>query len=41
MNTSHRKYVLPTRSHRLHILALSLSYGVVFGSLAFLWWALG
>jgi len=41
MNTSHRRYVLPTRSRRLHILALSISYGVVFGGLAFLWWALG
>ena len=41
MNTSQAKYVLPTRSRRLHILALSISYGVLYGGLAFLWWALG
>lgn len=41
MNTSQAKYVLPTRSRRLYILALSISYGVVFGGMGLLWWALG
>lgn len=32
MNTSHRRYEMPTRSRRLHIRAMALSYGAVFGA---------